>query len=161
MKRVVVTGLGAVTPLGHNVEVFWQRLVAGKRGIARITKFNPTGLRNDKAGQIWDWAYQPDEFPLGGVPDEATQFLLYAAREALADAGLVLDASPDPCAGAIMSTNFGGSTSLGTGPSLPGLWPWRTCKPAFNCLCVRHSGDRLCVRFDPRRECRCNAGRWT
>jgi 3-oxoacyl-[acyl-carrier-protein] synthase II len=44
-RRVVVTGIGAVTPLATGAEQSWQALCQGKSGIARITKFDPTGLR--------------------------------------------------------------------------------------------------------------------
>ncbi len=129
MRRVVVTGLGAVSPLGLNVETFWQRLIAGERGIGRITRFDPTGLRNERGGQIWDWTFCPASYGISTPPDLATQFLLQATQEALADAGLVWEAPASPCAsgrlrcshcealgarpliGAVLSTNFGGDTS--------------------------------------------------
>lgn len=107
MKRVVVTGLGAVTPLGVSVETFWRRLIAGERGLGPITRFDPTGLRNVLGGQVWDWSFDPDEFGLSEAPDVATQFLLRAAWEALEQAGI---AERGGC-GAVLSTNFGGGTA--------------------------------------------------
>lgn len=131
MNRVVVTGLGAVTPLGHEVGTFWSRLIAGERGLGRITRFDPTGLRNELGGQVWDWQFDPDEFGLEATPDPAVQFLLVAAREALADAclatsrlegpalagppvpegaqGRLKQAPPRHSTGAVLSTNFGGA----------------------------------------------------
>ena len=106
-RRVVVTGLGAVTPLGDTVGEFWQRLIAGERGIKPITKFDPSGLRNEKAGEVSPWAFHPDEFGMTTAPDEATQFLLTAAREAIADAGLGAEQLTQ--AGAVLATNFGGA----------------------------------------------------
>lgn len=129
MRRVVVTGLGAVSPLGLNVETFWRRLIAGERGIGRITRFDPTGLRNELGGQIWDWTFCPASYGLCAPPDLATQFLLQATQEALADAGLFWEAPASEGAtglvrcshcetlgaalliGAVLSTNFGGDTS--------------------------------------------------
>ena len=114
MKRVVVTGLGAVTPLGHEVRTFWSRLIAGERGLGRITRFDPTGLRNEMGGQVWDWTFEPGEFGLRAAPDLATQFLLQAAREALEDACLPVGSAEEPVSagpvvGAVLSTNFGGA----------------------------------------------------
>jgi 3-oxoacyl-(acyl-carrier-protein) synthase len=110
MRRVVITGLGAVTPLGHNLSDFWAGLIEGRRGVGHLTKFDPAGLRNDKAGQVWDWSFDPAAFGLSDAPDDATQFLLTAAREALADAGLLGGAALQPDAtGAVLSTNFGGA----------------------------------------------------
>ena len=110
-RRVVVTGMGAVTCLGTGREAFWQGLVEGRSGIARLTKFDPAGLRNGKAGQVWEWRFDPAEFGLTGPPDEATQFLLTAAGEALEQAGLT-GGAPDPArAGMVLATNFGGGVS--------------------------------------------------
>ncbi|MBM3476587.1 MAG: beta-ketoacyl-[acyl-carrier-protein] synthase family protein [Armatimonadetes bacterium] len=110
-RRVVVTGTGVVTCLGTGLEAFWQGLVEGRSGIARLTKFDPTGLRNEKGGQVRDWTFDPSGFGLEGPPDEATQFLLTSAREALDRAGLT-DHSFDPSrAGMVLSTNFGGGMS--------------------------------------------------
>ncbi|MCE5239286.1 beta-ketoacyl-[acyl-carrier-protein] synthase family protein [bacterium] len=112
MKRVVVTGLGAVTPLGQSVPVFWQRLCAGERGLRRISRFDPTGLRNELGGEVCDWRFDTESFGLMQAPDLATQFLLQAAREAVGDAGLEgRGTSPRPTVGAVLSTNFGGGES--------------------------------------------------
>ena len=109
MKRVVVTGLGVVTPLGQSVPVFWQRLCAGERGLRRISRFDPTGLRNELGGEVCDWRFDTESFGLAHAPDLATQFLLQAAREAVGDAGLERrGTSPRPTVGAVLSTNFGG-----------------------------------------------------
>ena len=54
MKRVVVSGMGAVSPMGPDVAALWEGLAAGRRAIGRITKFDPTGLRNETGGQVWD-----------------------------------------------------------------------------------------------------------
>src|SRR3990172_912079 len=105
-KRVVVTGLGAVTPLGQDVPVFWRRLCAAERGLGKITRFDPTGLRNELGGQVWDWQFDAASFGLSQPPDLATQFLLQATREALGDAGLETRG-----VGAVLSTNFGGGMS--------------------------------------------------
>lgn len=113
-RRAVITGLGAVTPLGTGVDTFWTHLTAGERGIRPITKFNPEGLRNEKAGEIRDWSFAPSDFNLADAPDEAAQFLLQAASQAFADAGLERHFCPsdiDPHTGTVLATNFAGMTA--------------------------------------------------
>lgn len=81
--RVVVTGLGAITPVGLNASSFWQALVAGRSGIGRITRFDPSPFASQMAGEVKD-------FQLDGLPPKAlrhmdrfSQFAVAAAREAL------------------------------------------------------------------------------
>ena len=59
-RRVVVTGIGAVTPLATGAEQPWQALCQGKSGIARITKFDPTGFKTRIAAELKD--FHPEDF---------------------------------------------------------------------------------------------------
>ncbi len=105
MNRVVITGLGIVCCLGCDVATFWRRLLAGESGVGPITKFDPTGLRNEEAGEVvdLDWpSYSNDPV------DEATQFAFAAASDALRDAGML---GPKPVVGLVFATNFGGAAS--------------------------------------------------
>ncbi len=115
LYHVAITGLGVVSPLGSGASTLWEGLLAGCRGLTSLTKFDPTGLRNQKAGQVNDWQFDPAEYGLQQAPDEATQFLLAAAHEAVADAGLDdrlhPGAEPVAQAGAVLGTNFGGAAS--------------------------------------------------
>jgi 3-oxoacyl-[acyl-carrier-protein] synthase II len=114
-NRIVVTGLGAVTPFGPTCDTLWQGLLSGQRALSELTKFDPTGLRNTKAGQIHDWQFAAADFSLERTPDEAVQFLLVAAAEAISDAGLseqLQSGAPvHPQAGTVLATNFGGGAS--------------------------------------------------
>jgi 3-oxoacyl-[acyl-carrier-protein] synthase II len=95
MRRVVVTGLGLVTPLGGDVETTWQNLIAGKSGIAPITRFDTTDHKAKIAGEV-----KPKDHPYGFDPDKRVDhkvqrqvdpFIVYAidaAGQALEDAGL-------------------------------------------------------------------------
>jgi 3-oxoacyl-[acyl-carrier-protein] synthase II len=95
MRRVVVTGLGLVTPLGGDVETTWQNLIAGKSGIAPITRFDTTDQKAKIAGEV-----KPKDHPYGFDPDKRVDhkvqrqvdpFIVYAidaAGQALEDAGL-------------------------------------------------------------------------
>ncbi|HEY3377130.1 MAG TPA: beta-ketoacyl-[acyl-carrier-protein] synthase family protein [Armatimonadota bacterium] len=99
MQRVVVTGMGVVSCLGHTVESLWAGLLAGKSGLAPMSRWDPTGLRNPRMGEVTD-------FPWDDEHDEASQFALHAVRAALADAKL----SDMQGVGLVSSTNFGGAT---------------------------------------------------
>jgi 3-oxoacyl-[acyl-carrier-protein] synthase II len=59
MNRVVVTGLGTVSPVGNTTAEFWDAIVAGKNGIDRITRFDPTGFDTQIAGEVKD--FRPEE----------------------------------------------------------------------------------------------------
>lgn len=144
-RRAVITGLGAVTPFGSGVGEFWSGLVENRRGIARISKFDPTGLRNETAGQVRDWRFEPAEFGLEAEPDEASQFLLAATREAMSDAGLVVKPDDVPCAGAVLSTNFGGAPSWET--FVAGLLADDPSPAAFREFCFDTALDHVCRVF--------------
>lgn len=107
-RRAVITGLGAVTPLGLKVPEFWQRLCAGERGLRPITLFDASGLRNSLAGEISDWRFEAEEYGLAQEPDRAVQFLLAASTQAVS--GLAThDSRLATSLGAVLSTNFGGA----------------------------------------------------
>ncbi|HUS80695.1 MAG TPA: beta-ketoacyl-[acyl-carrier-protein] synthase family protein [Armatimonadota bacterium] len=111
-RRAVITGMGVVSALGQGVEPFWRGLIEARSGIGPIDRFDPTGLRNESAGQVRDLSFAPADFGLDAPPDLATRFLLVAAREAFANAGLAVGpGAPDARIGAGLSTNFGGCDS--------------------------------------------------
>jgi 3-oxoacyl-[acyl-carrier-protein] synthase II len=95
MRRVVVTGLGLVTPLGGDVETSWNNLIAGKSGIAAITRFDTSDQKAKIAGEV-----KPKDHPFGFDPDKRVDpktqrqvdpFIIYAldaAGQAIEDAGL-------------------------------------------------------------------------
>jgi len=95
MRRVVVTGLGAVTPLGCGVKATWDKLIAGQSGVARIEHFDTSDLVAKIAGQIprgnqGPDAFNPDEFMPPKDQRKVDQFILYAvaaADLAIKDAG--------------------------------------------------------------------------
>jgi 3-oxoacyl-[acyl-carrier-protein] synthase II len=95
MRRVVVTGLGMVTPLGCGVEHSWQRLLAGQSGVSRIERFEVSDLPSRIAGQIprgdgKAGTYNPDQWMEPKEQRKVDEFIVYAmcaARQALDDAG--------------------------------------------------------------------------
>lgn len=109
MERVVITGLGAVTPLGNSVPEYWDGLKNGKNGIGRITAFDTEGYKACVAGEVR--GFDPTTFldkKEAAHMDRNCQFALAAANEALAQSG-VMDSGIDPFrVGAYISSGIGG-----------------------------------------------------
>lgn len=110
-RRVVVTGIGAVSPVGLDAESTWQALVAGKSGVGRITLFDPTGFKATIAAEVSD--FDPEtHFDRKDARrmDRIVQFALVSANEAMRDAGLEIDPEGPlaPRAGALIGVGFGG-----------------------------------------------------
>ncbi|MBO9155320.1 beta-ketoacyl-ACP synthase II [Chitinophaga sp. GCM10012297] len=109
MKRIVITGLGAITPLGNNVAAFWENLVAGKSGAATITRFNAEKFRTRFACELRDYdpslALEKSELR---KTDPFTQYALSATAEAIADSGLNFAAMNPFDTGVIWGSGQGG-----------------------------------------------------
>ena len=111
--RVVVSGIGMVTPIGIGRVDFWERLLAGRNGIFRITLFDPSGFRSQMAGEVKDFhAEEWVDRKLARRTDRFTHFALIAADLAMKDAGL--DAFPFDGyrAGVIIGSGIGGTQTL-------------------------------------------------
>lgn len=110
--RVVVTGMGAVTPVGNDVPTVWDNVVKGRSGVGEITLFDASELRTRIAAEVKDF----DPVALFGVKgarttDRFTQFALIAGREAVADAGLEFRGETDRIA-VIVGTGIGGMSTM-------------------------------------------------
>jgi 3-oxoacyl-[acyl-carrier-protein] synthase II len=114
-RRVVITGMGAVTPLGNNASAFWQRLVAGESGVATIFGFDPSRVSSKIAGEVknFDPSNILDRKEIRRT-DRYTQFALVAAREAMDQAGLPerLEGDLADRTGTIIGSGLGGSGTL-------------------------------------------------
>ncbi|RSK40882.1 beta-ketoacyl-ACP synthase II [Hymenobacter perfusus] len=111
LRRVVVTGLGAITPLGNTVPAYWEGLRAGVSGAAPITRFDASKFKTRFACEVKN--YSPDTyFPTkeGRKMDIFTQFALIAADEAIQDANL--EGVDKDRVGVIWGSGIGGLTSL-------------------------------------------------
>lgn len=107
--RVVVTGLGLITPIGCGIEPFWQGLRAARSAVRSVTRFDPSPFRTHMAAEV-DGFVGSDWFDGRQAKrvDRCSQFTVAAARLALQDAGLDLGREdPDRC-GAMMGTALGG-----------------------------------------------------
>ncbi|MGN7819186.1 beta-ketoacyl-ACP synthase II [Chitinophaga sp. 22536] len=109
MKRVVITGMGAITPLGNNVATFWNNLVAGTSGAATITRFDASRFRTKFACELkgYDPATALDKAEIRKT-DPFTQYALSAAAEAISDAGLNFSAMDPFDTGVIWGSGQGG-----------------------------------------------------
>jgi 3-oxoacyl-[acyl-carrier-protein] synthase II len=114
-RRVVVVGLGAVTPLGTGVATFWEGLVAGRSGVRRITLFDPSDVASQVAGEV------PDFDPSTLLDrkevrrnDRTTQMALLATHEALDGAALPgrLEGPLAEATGILMASGLGGTGTL-------------------------------------------------
>ncbi len=110
--RVVITGLGVVSPIGVGIDEFWKAALAGRSGISGITGFDPfsmDGYRSKVAGQVRDFSPERyiDRVQADRV-DRYAQFALVAAKEALADSGLRMEKEDAHRVGVIVGAGMGG-----------------------------------------------------
>lgn len=109
MERVVITGIGAVTPIGNTAQEYWDGLLAGKNGIGPITQFNPEGYKASVAGEVKD--FDPTAYidkREAKHMDRYCQFALAAAAQAMEQAGLVQGGFDPFRAGTLVSSGIGG-----------------------------------------------------
>lgn len=132
LKRVVVTGLGAITPIGNNVPAYWEALVKGVNGAADITRFDTSKFKTRFACEVknYDWK---DYFDRKDVRkyDLFAQFGLIAADEAIADSGINAENTDLDEVGVIWSSGIGGLitfseevTAFATGDGTPRFNPF-------------------------------------
>jgi 3-oxoacyl-[acyl-carrier-protein] synthase II len=109
-RRVVITGLGAVTPLGNDVPTFWQNLIAGECGIDTIKHFDASAFDTQIAGEVRNFDPAP-AFPSPKEirrTDRYSQFGIFAGHQALLDSGLDLDKENRDEIGVIIGSGIGG-----------------------------------------------------
>ncbi len=108
-RRVVITGVGAITPLGTGAGKSWQALCQGKSGVARITKFDPSGFKCQIAAEVKDF-HAEDFLDRKKIrrTDAFIHYTLVATRMALDDAGLSISDSNADKVGAIIGTCVAG-----------------------------------------------------
>src|SRR6266567_3434776 len=108
-RRVVVTGLGAVTSIGHDVDSFWASLVAGRSGIRRVTLFDPKDFASQIGAEVRDWdAAQHMDPKEARRNDRYTHFGFVAAKQAVADSGLDMAKANGDRVGVIIGSGIGG-----------------------------------------------------
>jgi len=109
-RRVVLTGIGVVTPIGNDLPTFWQSLQEGRSGISRYQAFDSTNFDCKIAGEVRD--FEPAKYfknPKSAKrTDRFTQFAMAGAKMALEDSGLALDAVDHNRFGVIIGSGIGG-----------------------------------------------------
>ena len=100
-RRVVITGMGAITPLGNDLKTTWQAVINGRSGIGLITRFDASTFPVKIAGEVRDFQFDCSLLPrdCSGLVGRSAQLGIAAARMALEDAGLLLPAVEQPVMG--------------------------------------------------------------
>ena len=114
-RRVVITGLGAITPLGNNVEEFWKGIKEGKCGIDQITKFDTTDFKVKLAAEVK--GYDPEDYfekREAKRLDLFSQYAMVAAREAWKDSNLDKEKENMERVGVIIGSGIGGIQTIET-----------------------------------------------
>jgi len=114
-RRVVLTGLGSVNPLGHSVPEFWSALMACKSGIRRITKFDTKDFDSQIGGEVLNWDQaRPDSVDVRDWRhmDPFAQYAYVSAMEAVTDSGLDFQREDPYRCGVIVGTGIGGLIEL-------------------------------------------------
>mgnify|MGYP001860407533 CR=1 FL=1 len=112
-RRVVVTGLGAITPIGNNVKDYWEGLKTGKCGIDTITAFDVTDFKVKLAAEVKN--YNPEEYldkRSARRLDRFTQFAIIAAREAMKDSGITKENTDMERVGTFIGSGIGGLDTI-------------------------------------------------
>ncbi len=113
LKRVVVTGMGALTPIGKNISEYWEGLKNGVSGAATITRFDPTNFKTQFACEVK--GYKPTDYMHRREAkrlDYYSQFALIAATEAYEDANIDIETLDKDRAGVIWGSGIGGIETL-------------------------------------------------
>jgi len=152
MTRIFVTGMGALTPIGNDVETYWRNLVAGKSGAGHIQSFDTEDMPHNMACEVKD--FNPRDYMDHKTARRccrSTQFAIAVAKQALADADFTIDASNWEDVGVMMATGGGGITEIEAATRGTVGKGWRSAGPfvvpsamanAASCLISIETGAR-------------------
>ena len=181
-RRVVVTGLGAVTPVGNNVQAFWESVKTGKIGIGEITRFDTADFKVKLAAEVKNFnAKDYMDFKAAKRMELFSQYAVAASKEAMADAGIEMEKEDPFRIGVIVGSGIGSLPAMEAadqrliqrGPSKvdPLLVPKMISNMAAgnvsialgargkmhqrsDCLCVWNTLYRRCISCNPVWRCR-------
>lgn len=153
-KRVVITGLGAVTPIGNDVETFWESLVAGKCGIGPITKFDSTEYKAHVAAEVKD--FDPLLYMERGearTSDAFAQFAMAAATQAVNDSGIMGKVDPERL-GVYFGSGIGGIQTFSDQVNvLRDKGPRRVSAHFIPMLIANIAGGNIAIKFNAQGSC--------
>ena len=154
MKRVVVTGLGAITPVGNDIETMWENLIAGKHGIGPITRFDLTGYKASLAAQVKD--FDPLEYLEKGEVrrlDLYSQYAIAAATQAVKDSGIEGKVEPERFA-TCFGSGIGGMTTFETETEKLISGGPRKVSPLFIPMMIPNlAAGNIAIRFNAKGSC--------
>jgi 3-oxoacyl-[acyl-carrier-protein] synthase II len=112
-RRVVITGLGVISPVGNNLEEFWKSLILGKSGIGTITKFDAANYKTRIAGEVKNFNTEPiiDAHEAKRI-DLFSQYAIYSAHEAIKQSGFLIENEDPFRAGVVFGSGIGGINVL-------------------------------------------------
>ena len=155
-RRVVVTGLGAVTPIGNNVDDFWTSVKAGKIGFDHITKFDTTDYKCHIAAELKD--FNPQDFmdrKAAKRMEPFSQYAVAAAKQAIDDSGLDIEKEDPYMVGCAIGSGIGSLQAMERetqklyekGPNRvnPLLVPLMICNMAAGNVSIQFGLDRKSV----------------
>lgn len=148
-RRVVITGLGAVTPIGNDVDTFWENLKAGKCGITKITKFDSTDFKAHVAAEVKD--FDPLLYMDKGEVrknDPFSQFAIAAATQAVNDSEIMGKIDPERF-GVYFGSGIGGiQTFSNQVTALNEKGPRRVSAYFIPMLIANIAGGNLAIKFN-------------
>jgi len=151
-RRVVITGLGIVSPLGNCLNDTWEGICSGRSGVAEITRFDTTGFKTKIAGELKDF----DPLIFIGVKERRRldNFIIYAlaaSEMALSDSGLVIDDRNGERAGVILGSAIGGlSTMEREKEAILNLGPKKISPFAIPAVLANLASGQVSIRFGAR-----------
>ena len=156
MRRVVVTGLGAVTPIGNNIDEYWNGLVNGVNGIAPITRFDTTEFKSKLAAEVKN--FDPSAVLDKGTvrkTDLYTQYALVSADEAMQDSGLAGNIAEDEL-GVYYGSGVGGiETTLENYDGILAGGPKKVSPQFVPKMIINIAAGQIAIRFNAHGNAMC------
>ncbi len=149
-RRVVITGIGVITPIGADVPSFWNGIVEGRSGAGPITRFDSTNFRTHFAAEVKD--FQPERFIEGKFLkniERVTQYAVVSALEAVKDAGLEIGPGENPQQfGVLTGSGIGGLEEIEANHSaLRDRGPSRISPFFIPKMMINAAAGQIAIRF--------------
>ena len=157
MRRVVVTGIGAVTPIGNSVPEMWEAVKAGKCGIAPITLYDTSEQKVKLAGEVKNFEPEKvyDKKELRRM-DRFTQFAVIAAHEAMEDCGIDLDSVDKTRFGCLVASGIGGLNAIQNEDKRGREKGYDKVMPYFIPMCISNmAAGQIAIKYGLMGMCSC------